>query len=795
MNHITKPAAIVVTALAMSVATAMAGDGPSIKVVTGAGHTVTVEAVTDNIIHVTNEGPGEKSVATGATIPTVGGVTAQTNRHLNTYTLTTAGGIVAVVDAPTGAVTITAGPNRGVTDSGERPLSDGKRKIELTAIGRCSFYGAGERGYSFNLAGDTLVMYNKQNYGYTAGEQRIKQMNITMPLVVSSNGYSILFDDCAAAEMIMGDPIQYITESRAPVSYYFIDGAGTLAGAVEATTSLTGRQDLPPLWSLGYITSKYGYHTEAETRGVVDTLKRRGYPLDGIVLDLYWYGKEQDMGRLEWDPEQWPNHRGMLADLKDRGVETVIISQPYVLKNGRGLDNYNSLSAQGLLLKDSADNVLPVTIWVGQGGMFDVSNPATRRWLKDRYRLLTDQGVGGWWGDLGEPEVHPEGGVHANGLSTREYHNRYGNDWSAIIDELFTEVYPDRRLMTLMRGGTTGLQRHNVFPWSTDVSRSWGGLQPQVTIMLGSGMSGLGYMSHDVGGFAVDPDKPYDPELYMRWLQLGTFSPVLRTHAQQFAEPYNYPAIEKTLLGYIKERYRWLPYNYSLAWQNATKGEPLVRPLNYRSGTAKYDDISDEYLWGDNLLVAPVLTQGARERRVVLPEGSMWFDLNNIAAAPLAGGDTIVAPAPLEVIPLYARAGSFIPTADYTMDNTAGYLNDRYTINFYPVEGVTDTFELFEDDHKSTASLQPGGHAVISMSGSRVDGKTAVRMLLTGSYPGMKDTRQVTLKVYNTTAAPSLVSVDGKKLARKDWTFDAATNCLIVKLKWRVAKQLSVEIQ
>ncbi len=125
--------------------------------------------------------------------------------------------------------------------------------------------------------------------------------------------------------------------------------------------------------------------------------------------------------------------------------------------------------------------------------------------------------------------------------------------------------------MTMMRGGTTGLQRYSVYPWSTDVSRSWGGLQPQITIMLNSGLSGLGYMSHDVGGFAIDPDAPYDPELYVRWLQLGTFSPILRTHAQATAEPYNYPDQQHIILPLIKERYRWLPYNYTLAYENADR--------------------------------------------------------------------------------------------------------------------------------------------------------------------------------------------------------------------------------
>lgn len=134
---------------------------------------------------------------------------------------------------------------------------------------------------------------------------------------------------------------------------------------------------------------------------MIDTLKLNNYPVDGVVLDLYWYGKEEDMGRLAWEPDQWQDHKAMLARLKEKGVSTVIISQPYVLKNGKAIDNYNELSPKGMFCRDSVGNTHDVTIWVGTGGMFDVSNPDTRQWLRDRYKLLTDEGVGGWWGDLG----------------------------------------------------------------------------------------------------------------------------------------------------------------------------------------------------------------------------------------------------------------------------------------------------------------------------------------------------------------------------------------------------------
>lgn len=746
------------------------------------GRMVTLEFFGDNIVKVTNTPAGYKMPATGIADPDAAWAPS-TVIKVDTPTgmiATSPSGLTATVSAADGAVNISAGPDRAISDNGRRTsLPGGKQSMNLSTMGAGSFYGAGERGYSFNLAGDTLVVFNKQNYGYTKGEPRIKQMNIAMPLFLSSNGYAVVFDDFAAAEMVMSNPITYTTEAPWPISYYFINGAGTLEGVVREMSALTGRQDLPPFWALGYITSKYGYKTQRETLAVVDSLKQRNYPLDGIVLDLYWYGKEQDMGRLAWDPDQWPQYASMLKKLRKKGVNLIPISQPYVLRNGKALGNYTDLDARGdIFVKDSLGNTQEVKIWVGEGGMFDVSSPATSQWLTDRYKALTDDGgIAGWWGDLGEPEVHPETGLHANGLTARQYHNMYGNDWSRIVYDMFREHYPDMRPMALMRGGTTGLQRYSVFPWSTDVSRSWGGLQPQVTIMLNSGLSGLGYMSHDVGGFAIDPNHPTDPELYVRWLQMGLFTPILRTHAQFAAEPYQYPEYEHIIKPIIKARYAWLPYNYTLAYENATQGLPFVRPMNFYSpGSTALDDVDDQYLWGRDILVAPVMQQGATSRRIIFPEGGVWIDRAN-PTRQYHSGDTITYDAPLDVIPLFVRQGAFIPSADYDMDNTGDYRTDSYRVDYYPVKGVASAFTMFEDDRKSPASLADGKYALITFKGNDTGKEITIDITADGAYPGMPATREISL-VVNNIDAPTAITVDGKPFRARIKLYDEHTRTL-----------------
>ena len=714
-----------------------AGQAYTADIVTDAGRVLRVTALTDNIIRVTNLAKGESEFVGPASVlgpaQSTATVTATQSADGNITFFTTASGVNCSINARSGGVTIMSGANSLVSDNGVRMSAGGRRRIDLYTTAAGSFYGAGERGHKLNLRGDTLVMYNRQNYGYTGSDPRISLMNISMPLFLSTDGFALVFDDYAAAEMILSNPISYISETERPISYYYIGGVGSMADLARQLSMLTGRQQLPPFWALGYITSKYGYHDRAEALGTIDTLKKHGYPVDGMVLDLYWYGKEQDMGRLAWEPKQWPNHRQMLDRLKKQGVNMVAISQPYVLRNGKAIDNYRMADSLGMFVQNPAGGHQEVKIWVGEGGMWDVSNPDTRAWLAERYKSLTDGGITGWWGDLGEPEVHPETGVHANGLTARQYHNQYGNDWSSIIYDMFRQEYPDRRLMTMMRGGTTGLQRYSVYPWSTDVSRSWGGLEPQVVIMLNSGLSGLGYMGHDVGGFAIDPKHPYDPELYVRWLQLGLFSPILRTHSQVYSEPYNYPQHADIVQGLIKDRYRWLPYNYTLAYENATKGWPLVRPLEFHGkATGRFDNVRDEYLWGRDVLVAPVMTPGAESRKVVFPCG-LWYDYNNPLQT-YCCKDTADYAAPLSVLPLFVRAGAFLPMAEYAMDNTGDYNPAEISVRYYRQPEGKSTFTMYDDDRLSATSLAGGNYRLTTFTSDvRPDGSRQHRRQLQGS--------------------------------------------------------------
>ncbi|MDE5651846.1 MAG: DUF5110 domain-containing protein [Muribaculaceae bacterium] len=487
------------------------------------------------------------------------------------------------------------------------------------------------------------------------------------------------------------------------------------------------------------------------------------------------------MGRLEWNPEQWPDHRAMLDSLKREGVNMVVISQPYINKNG-AIDNYNLLSEQGMLVKDAEGNTHDVTTWVGDAGMFDVSNPATREWLRNRLMELTADGLAGWWGDLGEPEVHPLTMVHANGQTASQYHNVYGNEWSRLIYDGLRDSYPDMRPLLMMRGGTAGLQRYAVAPWTTDVSRSWGGFGPQVNLMLNSGLSGLGYMSSDIGGFAVDRKNPVDPELYVRWLEMGTFTPVLRTHATVKPEPYHYPEQEEINKKYIRMRYEWLPYNYTLAALNAIEGLPLALPINFdgENPGEEFANVQDEYMWGKNVLIAPVMTQGARSRKVLFPKGE-WISWWN-PAQKYAGGRSYDVKAPLDVLPIFVKAGSFIPQYTRPIENTSEYDPTFLTVRYYPSAEKT-SYRLFDDDRKSPESIAKEEYAWLEFTGEKADGEIKIGLSTTGGYVGMPEGRMIDLNVVGVAAPKKIVwngitlqrALSRKAIRQYGYIYDAAT--------------------
>jgi oligosaccharide 4-alpha-D-glucosyltransferase len=325
-----------------------------------------------------------------------------------------------------------------------------------------------------------------------------------------------------------------------------------------------------------------------------------------------------------------------------------------------------------------------------------------------------------------------------------------------MVYERQVAAYPDARPVILMRSGFAGSQRYGMIPWTGDVSRSWGGLAPQVELSLSMGLLGLGYTHSDLGGFAGG--ETFDRELYLRWLLYGVFQPVYRPHAQEHIAPepvFHDRETAGLARRFIELRYRLLPYIYTLAWENSTTGMPLMRPLFFEdeSDSALFDR-ADAYLWGDAYFVHPVTEPGIATVRVDLPDGA-WFDFWSDAR--YEGGEATV-PASLDTLPVFVRAGAFIPMVD-VVQTTEDYSSETLTLHYYAdVSAPESSGRMYEDDGHTRTSLEEGAFELLHWSARRSGRSLDVSLRRSGgSYPGQPAERDITLVIHNWPYAESTI--------------------------------------
>ncbi len=380
--------------------------------------------------------------------------------------------------------------------------------------------GGGARALGMDRRGHRLQLYNRAHYGY---ETRSELMNYTIPMVLSSNLYAIHFDNPTTGWLDLDSQFNNTLSFEAisgRKSYQVIAG-DRWEKIIENYTRLTGFQPLPPRWALGNFSSRFGYRSQEEVLKTAETFREEDVPLDAIILDLFWFGKEVTgtMGNIAFDRDSFPEPELMIDQLEEMGVKTVLITEPFVLTTS---NRWDEAVEHEVLATDSLGNPATYDFFFGNTGLIDVFKPEARDWFWNIYQELIEMGVHGWWGDLGEPEVHPEWVQHETG-SANEVHNIYGHEWAKLVHEGYRENYPNVRPFNLMRAGYSGSQRFGLIPWSGDVNRTWGGLQSQPEISLQMGLQGLAYMHSDLGGFA---GNLVDDEKYVRWMQYGVFQPI-----------------------------------------------------------------------------------------------------------------------------------------------------------------------------------------------------------------------------------------------------------------------------
>lgn len=670
-----------------------------------------------------------------------------------------------------------------------------------------AFFGGGYNSQKANIDNQPITMDNKPHFSWNSSS--FVEGNICVPFVLSTNGYGLYFDNHHRGAVLTPSSTEgtsYKTHSPSPVAYYLIvpDGKNPWE-VIEQFTELTGRQPRPPMWALGYMTSRYGYETQVQAEKTVDDIKKANIPIDAIVFDIQWQGPTCAwMGSLDWYAPNWSDPEGMIEGLKARGVNSIIITEPYFTSQ---TDNYSFLKDKGWL----ADTDVPEMEWLQNDyvGLIDYTDPDAADWMWQTYKRLADMGIGAWWFDLGELEKDSEKSTFADG-NRDEVHNEYNNIWLHDVYSRLSENYPDRRHFFLTRSGTAGVQRYGAIPWTGDIERSWSGLQLQIPAAINAGMSGIPLLTSDVGGFVALDDNPTDPELYLRWVQLAAFSPNIRTHSATMPEPTNecYADVIDQVRRYVNLHYRYLPYIYgNICYETYNYGMPLMRSVVFNDmvDDTRLINCDDEYLFGNDILVAPVV-ENATERDIIFPKGT-WVDMYDYSRT-FTLGDQLRYEAPLDVLPYFGRLGSFIPRfRQTTFTNTRDIDRSQYSVLWLVDDSKINYGYIYEDD-TMTPVTDHYFKGLTSLAGcATADGYKLEIVPFHDRYEGMpekhliefeiprmeKEIKGVSLTEGNETASLTQVPPCDSLASAGTWCYDPATALLRIAVE-KGNKELTLNI-
>jgi len=621
-------------------------------------------------------------------------------------------------------------------------------------------YGGGARALGMNRRGNRLKLYNRAQYGY---ETRAELMNFCIPLVLSSKLYAVHFDNAPIGFLDLDskkdNTLAYETISGR-MTYQVIAG-DSWTDLISSYTDLTGKQPLPPRWALGNFSSRFGYHSQEEVAKTIDKFTKDEIPVDAIILDLYWFGKsiKGTMGNLDWDKDNFPTPSKMIADLNAKGVKTVLITEPFILTTS---SKWDEAVAKKILATDKFGKPFTYDFYFGNTGLIDVFKPEGKAWFWNIYKNLINQGVGGLWGDLGEPEVFPSKAFTAKGKAD-EVHNIYGHNWAKLVADGYKKDFSNQRPFILMRSGYSGSQRFGMIPWSGDVSRSWGGLQSQTEIALQMGMQGMGYMHSDLGGFAGDY---FDNELYLRWLQYGVFQPIFRPHAQEevASEVANKDIVTKAKAKkQVELRYQLLPYNYTLAFDNNQKGIPLMRPVFFEEPENKaLSTVCETYLWGNDFLVTPITKAAATATSVYFPKNNSWFDFTTDQK--YDGGSFQNVSVSEDHIPVFVRGGAFIPMIK-TIQNTSKYSLSNVNLHYYCDDKTkTSSGKIYNDDGLTPNDFEKGAYETLNFKASNTPKELDVTFSAEVGKHYQSTSKNIVLTVHHLDAKVQKVTVNGAEI-------------------------------
>ncbi len=557
-------------------------------------------------------------------------------------------------------------------------------------------YGMGERAFPLNLRGRQLTLTTRDPEVYEPGDD---PLYINVPFVMGLHegvAFGMLFDSMADGRMDLGaqqpDILHYETQNN-ELRLDYMAGPEP-ADVLQRYTALTGRMNLPPLWVLGYHQSRWSYESADEIREIATQFRKRRIPCEAIHFDIDY----MDCFRcFTWDRQAFPDPPALLAELHEQGFKAVSMVDP-----GIKVDPQYHVCAEGvaqdMFCKLPDGTLFHGPVWPGECYFPDFTSPRVRRWWGGLYEGLLADGFDGFWNDMNEPTVFsgstfPAAVQHeleGHGARHDQVHSAYGMQMLRATYEGLNQLRPHERNWVFSRSGYAGIQRYGS-SWTGDNISDWDHLRLTPAMLMNLGLSGLSFTGADIGGFGGNAEA----ELFARWISMGAFTPFFRTHTAKHTarqEPWSFgPQAEEVARIYISWRYRLLPYIYTAFWQCSRDGTPIMRPLLYDApDQAQLWDVDDEWLLGDHLLVAPVLTPQTDVRTVHLPPGA-WYDFWNDERH--SGPGIIPAFAPLDVVPLYVRAGAVLPIAPPRASTATPA--QPYTLHAWA--GECDSW-LYEDD-------------------------------------------------------------------------------------------------
>ena len=590
------------------------------------------------------------------------------------------------------------------------------------------YYGLGQNQEGFlDLRGHSLDCAH--DYTAPAGP------SVCVPFVVTNKGYALLWDNPSKTRVDFGfnGQTKWTSQVGQRVSFFVIAG-DNYDELYRGYRLLTGDVPMLPKAAYGYIQSKQRYTSQQQVLDVARGYRQRHLPADVMVVDWFYFSK---MGEMDMNPQQWPDPAGMNEELHKLGFHSMISVWPRFEPGDRYYDELLKHGWFEHLADGTPTNGLP---YDRAGSDIDTTNPDAAAWYWDHVKQnFVTKGFDAFWADETEPDLPPNGSYFSVGPGT-EFFNVYPYFHTKAFYDGFRRDLPDRRALILSRDAYLGAQHNGAIFWSSDIAPTWDTLRRQIPTGLNFVASGMPYWSTDIGGWQylpgshtparpplLDPSDArtnvghYDdyPELYVRWFQYATFQPNMRAHGSRNEnEVWSYgkqaePILEK----YLRLRYELMPYIYSLAYSSHQTGAPFMRGLFMDFGDdPKVAGITDEFMFGPALLIAPVTEQGATSREVYLPAGAHWY--NFWTNEYMEGGQWTKVAAPIDTLPIFVRAGSILPLGS-PVEST----NAKQTIASVRVyRGADAEFTLYNDDG-TTFAYEKGTSDITHLHWSEAAGR------------------------------------------------------------------------